>query len=524
MSASPFRFQLALQGGGAKILAMLAAVEGIRKLQSEGRVQVTRIAGTSAGSVVAAMFAAGVDLGAARKDLQERLGPTIKQHFSPPSNTTLFWNLVLRGRPLWSEELLTRLLLPYFSTDGTETLGQLSQKSKMHIHIVASVLSDARKIVYSDAEPEKPVIAALLDSCAIPFCFRVWQSTGPSIVDGGLCENLPSDELLPHEKEDGPVLAIGFHSPWPGNQRNIKDFALALLDTAINNSVSRAKARLGLNRVCEIRTNLSTFDFAKAVEFSDHEATVIEGKATEFVVKFANDQLRGTLQGDPWQELNTGLMEGWWRIYQEQHALRTVGINHKTTMVVQAASLAADADDDSVSYQIIFEPLEEMFCSSLAIIPTEGSVSLHSSEIELMDQNGQSADFVLVPARDPSHPGKKPVVIYFTPSLKPGTGRYTLTLRQQVPQFMRLLRDKGVDELFVATRPSKHSVGRIDLVLHLPKEFKTARMVPRVDSGGRGMTKLELVNFATPVGYRTLGWCGEQVPPNTRFTCDVIRD
>jgi hypothetical protein len=196
-----------------------------------------------------------------------------------------------------------------------------------------------------------PIVSALLDSCAIPYCFRIWQAAGPVIVDGGLCENLPSDELLEHEKTDGPVLAVSFKSSWPGTQRNLEEFSLALLDTAISNSVTRAKTRLGLDRVCEIQTSLTTFAFAEAAALSEEEAERIRREASDFVEGFVRQQ-RLRILGNPWTELNVGTMEDLWKVYSYQHLDRAAGQNDSSSVVVQANCLVDE--DGSPAYRHVF--------------------------------------------------------------------------------------------------------------------------------------------------------------------------
>ena len=58
--------QLAIQGGGAKITYLLAALESVQALERGGLLRVTRIAGTSAGAIAGALYAAGVDMRRAR--------------------------------------------------------------------------------------------------------------------------------------------------------------------------------------------------------------------------------------------------------------------------------------------------------------------------------------------------------------------------------------------------------------------------------------------------------------------------
>jgi predicted acylesterase/phospholipase RssA len=524
-SSEPFRCQVALQGGGAKIVALLAAMEGIQRAQSVGRIKVTRIAGTSAGSIVAAMFAAGIDLGRARLQLQATLGPQLADLFYKPTKSGLIWRLGVRGAPLWDEKHVASILLPFFEKAKVTTLKDLFAKTGTHIHIVASVLSDARKHVHSDAS-EMPIISALLDSCAIPYCFRIWQPAGPVIVDGGLCENLPSDELLEHEKTDGPVLAVSFKSSWPGTQRNLEEFSLALLDTAISNSVTRAKTRLGLDRVCEIQTALTTFAFAQAAALSEEEAERIRREASEFIEGFVRQQ-RLRIVGNPWTELNVGTMEDLWKVYSYQHLDRAAGQNDYSSVVVQANCLVDDdgspshGEPDYVYYRTQVKAAAEMFCYHLAVVSPSDSEGLYSSEVEVTDERSEPVDFVLVPARDPEHPAKRLILIYFTPTLKADTGPYKIRLTQSIPGFMKDLKEKGRDELFLTTKKTKGPIGRIDLVLHLPKRFANARMIAKVGGTGRPMDRAELDAYASPPGFRTIGWRGENLEPG-KFGCDVI--
>ncbi len=53
----PRKVKLALQGGGAKITSILAAMEAVEKLEENGEIEVTEIAGTSAGAIIAVLYA-----------------------------------------------------------------------------------------------------------------------------------------------------------------------------------------------------------------------------------------------------------------------------------------------------------------------------------------------------------------------------------------------------------------------------------------------------------------------------------
>jgi NTE family protein len=182
-----FKIQVALQGGGAKIVALLAAMEGIQRLEKSKQVEVTRVAGTSAGAVVGAMFAAGVDLASARLEFQRIVREEFWSTFKTPSWPGFVSKVMLLKKPLWDGRDLARLLRPFFDRVNVRTLGDIKKRNGVAIHTIASILSEARGTARtSENDPNGDVVSALLDSCALPFCFRIWQSTGNLTVDGGL--------------------------------------------------------------------------------------------------------------------------------------------------------------------------------------------------------------------------------------------------------------------------------------------------------------------------------------------------
>lgn len=61
--------QLALQGGGARIACLLAALEGLEELQNRHNgVRTIRIAGTSAGAIAGCFFACKVPISEVRRN------------------------------------------------------------------------------------------------------------------------------------------------------------------------------------------------------------------------------------------------------------------------------------------------------------------------------------------------------------------------------------------------------------------------------------------------------------------------
>ena len=78
---APVKLQLAMHGGGAKIVALMAAVQAVQDLEAAGEVKITSVAGTSAGAVIACLFAARIEMKVARAHLAAIFNNGFRQHF-----------------------------------------------------------------------------------------------------------------------------------------------------------------------------------------------------------------------------------------------------------------------------------------------------------------------------------------------------------------------------------------------------------------------------------------------------------
>ena len=231
--------QLAIQGGGARITYLIAALEAVQSLEREGVVRVTRIAGTSAGAIAGALYAAGVDMRRARDTFEAQSRELLRAF--PPADASLraLWCLLTR-RPFWNAEPLRRVLAKLLAPHAR--LGDL----KIPLVIVASDLTNMQPCVY--AEPSEPLLSSLLDSAGIPFFFRTPPADGDAyrvIVDGGVCENLPCDQLE-YSTDLGEVVGISFAASRLGAPiSGSLAFSRALFETALNASELRAHLALG---------------------------------------------------------------------------------------------------------------------------------------------------------------------------------------------------------------------------------------------------------------------------------------
>jgi NTE family protein len=155
----------ALSGGGARGFAHI----GVLKVLVENEIPIDMIAGTSAGSIVAGAFAAGMSV-----DEVIALGRNLKwRNVARPSLSPL---------GALSNEPMGRFLRNTFPVAKFEDL-------KIPFAAVVYNISEGREVVYKDSGD---LIFAICASCALPGVFApVRDERGHLIVDGGVTNVVP---------------------------------------------------------------------------------------------------------------------------------------------------------------------------------------------------------------------------------------------------------------------------------------------------------------------------------------------
>lgn len=167
MANTSLRIGLALSGGGARGIAHIGVIQA---LEDQG-IFPTALAGASAGSVVGAMYAAG-------------LAPSEILDFVKDSK---FWRIFRIGLP----------------TDGVARLGYLRERLSGMLR--ADNFSALKKPLFvsvtnlnlgtSEIHSEGPLLDIIVASCSIPLIFKPVELNGQVYVDGGVLNNLPAAPL-----------------------------------------------------------------------------------------------------------------------------------------------------------------------------------------------------------------------------------------------------------------------------------------------------------------------------------------
>ncbi|MBM7837385.1 NTE family protein [Alkalihalobacillus xiaoxiensis] len=184
------------EGGGIRGIAFAGAIEA---MEQRG-VEWVRLAGTSVGSILASLLAAGYtskEIHAELRLLNFKLlrGKTWLNHIPLIGNVShLFLHLGMYKND-YIEQWMNQLL----SAKGIRTFADLPKDS---LKIIASDISNGQMLVFPDdlpryglKEKDMPVAKAVMMSTSIPFFYRpakLKAKNGRSyIVDGGLLSNFP---------------------------------------------------------------------------------------------------------------------------------------------------------------------------------------------------------------------------------------------------------------------------------------------------------------------------------------------
>ncbi len=170
---------LALSGGTAKTVTHV----GILKALLEANIPIDIIAGTSGGSVVAALYASGMPISQI-EDLANQL------------SWRKLASIKLTRLGFISSQRIEEFMREYI---GDVTFAQL----KTPCRVIATDLLTGDKCVFKSGE----VATAVRASCSIPQIYLPVEIRGGYYVDGGLSEYLPIETI----KEAGSYFAIGAH-------------------------------------------------------------------------------------------------------------------------------------------------------------------------------------------------------------------------------------------------------------------------------------------------------------------------
>ncbi len=223
-------------GGGLKDFALVGAYQALE----ENGFRFQRLAGTSAGAILACFIAAGYT----GKEIEEMLNDQDFQTLLDPRKTILplpimKWFLFYWRMGLYQGNALEKWFMEKLAVKGVYTFGDLPDDK---LKLIASDLTNGKMLVLPDdlahygiSSETFPLARALRMSCGIPFFFepvKLKVGFGETIVvDGGVLSNFPMwlfDEQ--HGKRQRPVLGLKISRGHKKSPAHIINNALELFE------------------------------------------------------------------------------------------------------------------------------------------------------------------------------------------------------------------------------------------------------------------------------------------------------
>jgi len=187
---------VALGGGGIKGLAHI----GVLQVLQEHGIKPASISGTSSGSIVAALYACGLDP-FKMEEIAYNLSPRDYLDYNIWGMGKYLLSLLLPGYHYNLEGLIKgeKLRKLMFNLTGGKSLSEV----RMPLSIVACDINSGKKIIFSNRESllaglEAVIISqalisdAVRASCAIPVIFNPQPYKSMKLLDGGLKDYVPS--------------------------------------------------------------------------------------------------------------------------------------------------------------------------------------------------------------------------------------------------------------------------------------------------------------------------------------------
>lgn len=523
-----------MQGGGAKLFALVAALEAIEDelAKKSGWLQITRIAGTSAGAIVGGLFAAGVS---AREMKAKFASIDLASLLTLPEETAFLGSkrrmVALAGRfvtnrPLASDSVLRKAMLELLEARGLADPDLNAIQTPLRV--IAANISDRTPRTYDSATAQsgQKLVRALQHSSAIPFFF---VSARPDqtelVVDGGLVENLPVQSLARDGEAFGQMLALSFLNQPSKTPSNSLELAFSLLDTAMNSSVRRSRNVSGLSLVDLDPCGVGTFDFERAQKIlsGEDKAPYLLAKKNTLdglqEIKKARGAVVSNVRWDSIEPATSGQLLDVYKSQQETRLFR----QHLRRLTVFCKSLLEEGEEDfgnpdNIVQEMEFSPAEAPIdCLMARIFVDEGQMP-RTVDTLITDINGKTVPFKAIPVASTTDEGLRVYALQlsFLPPLERVTGKERYRLRQEfriASAFPLLSQGKRETMKSKITRADQH-VDLVELVVHLPKSFgKITRSA--LEAGPECSERPWTPEDSYKIGFQSIIWQAQNVANET---------
>ncbi len=478
---------VAFQGGGAKLISLIAAAHAIADLERNGELKVKAVSGSSAGSIAAFLLAAGADFDKLR-DAIRKSDKHIQKHFPKLTNSGLYRRTMmfsLFGRPIYSEKRFNEIVSDILMKIDIDTSKSIKDYvNEKRLYIISSDIYEAKSVA---ASSDEVILNVLRASCAIPIVFASFnQVGGGQSADGGIFDNMPTDILMSDRGENTPVFAIGFKPEQLTPATSPLSYIYTIASSSIYYRVAQSRRMIGDDMVLDLETSLTTLDFCKIVSVGvDQEYRSIKEQTAFFFKPWLggsgkfSDPMSRDKGHSPYLRLRKtelAIME-----YVEGRLHETPCKNEYLKMRVNAHCLSNPslADEIIIEQLVVFPEGHHVPAISL---PMTGGAGVNASLecfVHLDEPNGPQIDFTQLvihdelPLEDGSHERRRSrtsAILLLKGDLREYVGRPLYILKKERRYgFMSDLREKGED--FLSIKSFYWKAEFVTIELNVPNSF-----------------------------------------------------
>lgn len=297
------RLSVAYQGGGARVVELMAAAVACQTAQARYGFEVIRVSGASAGAIAAAMHATGCDIAAVVAHAPKLEKEVLRRFPASRLTKASLAKRFLFGQSIYDEADLRAFIVDLFKAGGVDAERPIRDLAKpgLELRILRSDIRFSNSPTATETS-ESRLADALVDSAAIPFAFRMPRSaSNPEILDGGLFQNLPAKAAMEGLAPGEIAIGFSFAKEVAPDLRAAKPlaYATAILNSLLNERLDDAAAQIKPGNIILIPDRRSTFDF-RSIFSSSLAATFSEDVAATERAIMAWKRTSDRMEGPDW--------------------------------------------------------------------------------------------------------------------------------------------------------------------------------------------------------------------------------
>jgi len=463
-----------------------------------------------------------------------RIAPKFLPQIAPKRGGFMTSWMLLRGKPLFLGDQLRAMLADLLNFNGKRYFNFADLPKKLFV-VAADVLHCEAKI-YNNGH----LVDAVYNSCGLPFVFKTFRHTD-MVVDGGICENLPSAPLLNECEEFGRVFGISFHRDEFREMPNgLMSYGSALIETAINNSVDRARAEIGPDFVYLINTHLKTFDFKDGLSViagDDHYQNIrhkVYGWLKDLTKLRAIPDAEIAVVPEPDAASNAiTLMENIHKVYLSQHHSTPIRFK-ESALILTCYPLHKDKNFYRTMFylrqRITFCTLKEtVHCLRVGLFSDGKNIVKGLLSAVIRNLNGEKVNMTVIPTSVPPELQEEPLMLrryllfFFDPPLSPNNSHlepYTLEIHDYLEDVLCDLNEKPDS---ISLTSDRSNVERVDVVAYLPSDLAGVRLStydvddPYLEGGAIPEGELATKYGGPEPGFCVVGWRGNNLKLGSSF-------